>query len=140
MRARNAFTLLEVLAAVAFVGLVFTALSRSATVGIISEGDNRRRMEAALLADAAMIEIELGLQASELPADGTTEEEVDIAVDETIESHGGRPSENHAQQDAAQFLPRERVGRQQVVADANSVFLRVRGLDDLVLRPARRRW
>jgi len=77
MRSRNAFTLLEVLAAVAFVGLVFTALSRSATIGIISEGNNRRRMEAALLADSAMMEIELGLQASELPADGTTEEEVD---------------------------------------------------------------
>lgn len=77
MRARRGFTLLEVLAAVAFVGLVFTALSRSATVGIISEGDNRRRMEAALVADAAMAEIELGLQSFVLPADGISEEEVD---------------------------------------------------------------
>jgi len=77
MRARRGFTLIEVLAAVAFVGLVFTALSRSATVGIISEGDNRRRMEAAMLADAEMTRIEIGLQNLQIPAEGTTEQEID---------------------------------------------------------------
>ncbi|NRA98164.1 MAG: type II secretion system protein [Planctomycetes bacterium] len=77
MRTSRGFTLLEVLAAVAFVGLVFTALSRSATVGIISEGDNRRRMEAAALADAEMTQIELGLQSSGVPEDGLSEREVD---------------------------------------------------------------
>ncbi|MEE2677480.1 MAG: type II secretion system protein [Myxococcota bacterium] len=77
MRNSNGFTLLEVLAAVAFVGLVFTALSRSATVGIISEGDNRRRMEAAMLADATMTAIEAGLKTLQLPPEGITEEEVD---------------------------------------------------------------
>lgn len=77
MRASRGFTLLEVLAAVAFVGLVFTALSRSATVGIISEGDNRRRMEAASLADAEMIQIELDLRNTGVPEDGQTEREID---------------------------------------------------------------
>ncbi len=80
MKARRAFTLLEVLAAVAFVGLVFTALSRSATVGIIAEGDNRRRMQAAMLADAAMTELELAFQAMTFPPDGITEEEIDDFV------------------------------------------------------------
>lgn len=73
---RAAFTLLEVLAALALLGLVFTALARSGNQGIVSEGKSRRRLEASLLADATLAEIELDLARGSLPEPGVTQEEV----------------------------------------------------------------
>ena len=64
-RAERALTLLEVMAAVALLGIVFTFLAKAATQGIRSEADSRRRMEASLLADATLAEIETRLAAGE---------------------------------------------------------------------------
>ncbi len=76
-RRRQAMTLLEVLAAVALLGIVFTALSRSATLGVLSEGDSRRRLQASLLADSRLTQLELAASAGVLPEIGVTEEEQD---------------------------------------------------------------
>ena len=64
-RAERALTLLEVLAAVALLGILYTFLARAATQGVRSEADSRRRMEASLLADATLAEIETQLAAGE---------------------------------------------------------------------------
>lgn len=70
-------TLLEVLAAVALLGIVFTALSRSATLGVLSEGDSRRRLEASLLADTKLAQLELAVGAGAVPELGVVEDEQD---------------------------------------------------------------
>ena len=64
-RAERALTLLEVMAAVALLGILYTFLAKAATQGVRSEADSRRRMEASLLADAALAEIETRLAAGE---------------------------------------------------------------------------
>lgn len=46
-----AFTLLEVMAAVAIVAIVFTTLARVANEGLRSQGVSKRRLEASLIAD-----------------------------------------------------------------------------------------
>jgi prepilin-type N-terminal cleavage/methylation domain-containing protein len=79
-RSRAAFTLLEVLAAIALLGVVFTALSRSAAVGVLSEGHSRRLFEASLLADTQLAELQLAALAGEVPEIGVTESEVDDFV------------------------------------------------------------
>jgi len=56
------FTLLEVMAAVAIVAIVFTTLARVASEGLRSEGSSKRRLEASLLADAALADVEAQLQ------------------------------------------------------------------------------
>jgi prepilin-type N-terminal cleavage/methylation domain-containing protein len=60
-RAERALTLLEVMAAVALLGILYTVLARAATQGVRSEADSRRRMEASLMADATLAEIETRL-------------------------------------------------------------------------------
>jgi len=57
-RSEAGFTLLEVMAAVAIIAIVFTTLARVASEGLRSEGSSKRRLEASLLADAALAEIE----------------------------------------------------------------------------------
>ncbi|MBW2269174.1 MAG: prepilin-type N-terminal cleavage/methylation domain-containing protein [Deltaproteobacteria bacterium] len=74
---QGGFTLLEVLAAVALLGIVFTALARSASVGVLSEGDSRRRLEASLVADLQLAELELAALSGETPELGVTETELD---------------------------------------------------------------
>jgi prepilin-type N-terminal cleavage/methylation domain-containing protein len=64
-RAERALTLLEVMAAVALLGIVFTYLAKAATQGVRSEADSKLRMEASLLADATLAEIETRLAAGE---------------------------------------------------------------------------
>jgi len=54
---RAAFTLIEVLAAVAVLGILFTVLARSAAQGLRAEGESRRRMEATLLAELTLQEL-----------------------------------------------------------------------------------
>lgn len=68
-------TLLEVLAAVALLGIVFTALARSASLGVLSEGDSRRRLEASLVADSRLAQIELAANSGTAPEIGFIEEE-----------------------------------------------------------------
>jgi prepilin-type N-terminal cleavage/methylation domain-containing protein len=74
-RAERALTLLEVMAAVALLGIVYTFLAKAATQGVRSEADSRRRMEASLLADATLAEIEIRLATGETLQPERTEEE-----------------------------------------------------------------
>lgn len=71
----GAFTLLEVMAAVAVVAIVFTTLARVATQGLQSEGTSHRRLEASLLADSVLADIEDELAAGIAPEIGSSEEE-----------------------------------------------------------------
>jgi len=70
-----AFTLLEVMAAVAVVAIVFTQLARVANEGLRSEGISRRRLEASLIADRYLAEIESSLAAGLAPEIGESEAE-----------------------------------------------------------------
>jgi prepilin-type N-terminal cleavage/methylation domain-containing protein len=53
-----AFTLLEVLAAVAIMGIWYTVIATGALYGLRSEGENLRRIRASLVADEHLAEIE----------------------------------------------------------------------------------
>jgi prepilin-type N-terminal cleavage/methylation domain-containing protein len=77
MRASRGFTLLEVMAAVAILGLVYAVLARAATQGVVTEGESRRRMEAALLADERLADLETRLATGEVLPDGIREDELD---------------------------------------------------------------
>lgn len=81
---RRGFTLLEVLVAVALLGLVVSVLARSAIQGLGYEGDASRRLRASLLADAALwrIEADLKLGAPPKPLEQSEEiEEFRVAVE-----------------------------------------------------------
>jgi type II secretory pathway pseudopilin PulG len=67
------FTLLEVLAAFLIFAVLFTVLAGTASEAFRSEGANRRRLEASLLADAKLAELE-----EETPEIGEESEEDDI--------------------------------------------------------------
>jgi len=73
MRARAGFTLLEVLAAVLVVGMVFTVLAGANIDGLRAEGLAARRLEASLVADRTLSELEAGVA----PPLGTVESELD---------------------------------------------------------------
>jgi len=62
-----AFTLLEVLAAVAILALVYTVLARIGIQGFRAEGGADRRLRASLMADDMMVEIEGQLQMGSAP-------------------------------------------------------------------------
>ena len=80
-RAERALTLLEVMAAVALLGILYTFLAKAATQGVRSEADSRRRMEASLLADATLAEIETLLAVGEtLQLERTEIEEEEFRV------------------------------------------------------------
>ncbi|HEY8155399.1 MAG TPA: type II secretion system protein [Myxococcota bacterium] len=53
-RSNRAFTLLEVMAAVALLGILYTVLARVAIEALRAEGESRRRLEAALIADTKL--------------------------------------------------------------------------------------
>lgn len=79
------FTLLEVLAAVLVLGLLYTMLAHVAIDGLRSEGESKRRLGASLLADRVLAEIESQLDAGVVPPLGSTEEQddpyqVDVSV------------------------------------------------------------
>ena len=75
-RPTRGFTLFEVLASVLVLGLVFTILADTAMQGLRSEGTNRRRGEASLLADRRLAELEASFTGGPPLAPGRTEEEV----------------------------------------------------------------
>jgi prepilin-type N-terminal cleavage/methylation domain-containing protein len=77
-RSDLAFTLLEVMAAVAVVAIVFTTLSRVASEGLRSEGISKRRFEASLLADEVLAGIEEQAALGILPEIGSEEYEEGI--------------------------------------------------------------
>ena len=62
-RAERGLTLLEVLAAVALLGILYTALAATTSQGIWNEFESRQRLEASLLADEVLARIELDLRA-----------------------------------------------------------------------------
>src|SRR3990172_850985 len=74
-RAERGLTLLEVLGAVALLGILYTVLAGSAIEGLRSEGESRRRLAASLLADLRMAEIELSLGSGAAPPLGAKSEE-----------------------------------------------------------------
>jgi prepilin-type N-terminal cleavage/methylation domain-containing protein len=76
-RGKAAFTLLEVLAAVAVVALVFTTLITLQIEAMGGEGEAWRRMRASLLADRVLGEIEGQLAAGVAPSVGRTESDED---------------------------------------------------------------
>jgi prepilin-type N-terminal cleavage/methylation domain-containing protein len=77
---RRGFTLLEVLAAVAVLAIVYTVLAGSAMQGLANEGESYRRLQASLIADRYLAGIEASLAAG-APELGVTEsEEGDFAV------------------------------------------------------------
>jgi prepilin-type N-terminal cleavage/methylation domain-containing protein len=82
----RALTLLEVLAAVAILGILYTALATKAIEGIHNEGNSRRRLEASLLADQTLSDLELQIAEGATPPVGKTESEqddyrVEVSVD-----------------------------------------------------------
>ncbi len=74
-RAGGAFTLLEVMAAVAVLGFTVAMLSRGAIQGMRYEGDASRRLGASLLADRALFEAESALALDVPPVPGRQERE-----------------------------------------------------------------
>ena len=74
-RGTAGLTLLEVLAAVALMGLVYTALASTANQGVLSEFDSLRRFQASLLADATLAQIETTAAMKESPELGKFEQE-----------------------------------------------------------------
>ena len=69
------FTLIEVLAAIAILGLLYTLLTESAIEGLRSEKASLRRLEASLIADSWLAELEMQLGAGGVPPLGELEEE-----------------------------------------------------------------
>jgi len=71
------FTLFEVLGAVALLGLTYTVLSETAIRGLLTEGRTGRILEASMLADLRLAEIESGLNEGLVPPLGEDETESD---------------------------------------------------------------
>lgn len=83
-RRLRGFTLLEVLAAVAVLALVYTSLARAAMQGLSNQGDASRRLRASVLADEALGQIEALLAAGTAPPVGQSElpsEDPDFAIE-----------------------------------------------------------
>ncbi len=74
-RRSGAFTLLEVLAAVLVLGLLYAVLADVAMQGLRSEGETNRRLEASLLADRVLADIEQEIAAGSAPPIDVTESE-----------------------------------------------------------------
>lgn len=73
--ARNGFTLVEVMAAVLVLGLLYTVLASAAMRGLRSEGIDRRRADAEMIADRELTEIETALASGAPLEDGLLERE-----------------------------------------------------------------
>lgn len=85
-RRERAFTLFEVMAAVLVLGMLYAVLANAAMQGLQSEGETRRRLQASLIADRALAEIETQLSLGVIPRSGVEEEEQDpFLVRVTIE-------------------------------------------------------
>jgi prepilin-type N-terminal cleavage/methylation domain-containing protein len=83
LRRRGGFTLLEVLAAVAVLAIVYTSLARAAMQGLANQGDASRRLRASVLADDALGQIEALLATGSAPPVGESElpsEDPDFAI------------------------------------------------------------
>lgn len=74
-RLRGGFTLLEVLCAVAVLGIALTALARASVMGLQDEGETTRRAQASLLADRTIEGIEANMELGQAPEPGTQEDD-----------------------------------------------------------------
>ena len=74
---QSGFTLLEVMAAVGIMALVFTVLASHAMQGLASHGQSRRTLAAADIADEIMADLEIGMNEQVLPPEGVEESERD---------------------------------------------------------------
>lgn len=63
----SGLTLVEVLAAVAVLGVGYVTVIQAGSEGLLREGETRRHLEASLIADQALFEIELDLDAGMMP-------------------------------------------------------------------------
>lgn len=80
-KTNSGFTLFEVLAAVAILGVFFVVLANVALDGMRFEGDAERRMRASVLADRFLAEVEHAFSTGVSPPVGATEsEEEEFAV------------------------------------------------------------
>jgi prepilin-type N-terminal cleavage/methylation domain-containing protein len=75
---RRGFTLLEVMAAVLVLGLIYTVLAEAAIRGLRSEGISRRRVEASLIADRFLADLESQVELGQVPASGQDQQDVDV--------------------------------------------------------------
>jgi len=69
--------MLEVLGAAALLAFVYIALTRSEIEGLRSEQESNRRLQASLLADQRLADLELDLASGTVPSLGDVEEEAD---------------------------------------------------------------
>ena len=89
---RDAFTLLEVMAAVLVLGLIYTLLAQAAIRGVSAEGVSRRRVEASLIADRYLADLESQAALGQIPTSGGEEEDVDVyRVDVKVQSYDPTP-------------------------------------------------
>jgi prepilin-type N-terminal cleavage/methylation domain-containing protein len=70
-RQRGGFTLLEVLAAVAILSIWYLVIANAAVQGLRAEGQSRRRLEAGLVADRRLAEVEAAAMTGQFPRGGT---------------------------------------------------------------------
>ena len=85
-RAELGLTLLEVLAAVALLGILYTYLAKAATEGILTAGNSRWRLEASLLADEEIAALERQLlEGAPLEADSAEAERGAFKVTREVE-------------------------------------------------------
>jgi prepilin-type N-terminal cleavage/methylation domain-containing protein len=89
---RRGFTLFEVMAAVLVLGVIFGVLAEVAIEGLRAEGSSRRRLEASLLADELLNDLEGELLAGAFPEVGSSEREVgDFRVTVEVEPFDPSP-------------------------------------------------
>lgn len=69
----SGFTLVEVMAAVALLGILFTVLASVAIRGLRAEGESKRRIDASLIADRQMTDIETEFVHGIVPPTGRSE-------------------------------------------------------------------
>ncbi len=120
-------TLLEVLGAVALLGILYTALAGSAIEGLRSEGESRRRLEASLLVDDRLTQLELSLASGVTPPIGTDEQEVDgftVATDVRPFELPPRPEADEARAEPTSLAAKRAAAR---AKDAPSLFAPPRG-------------
>ena len=72
--AKRGFTLLEVLAAVAILGVWYMVMATIAMQGLRAEGQSQRRLRASLIADRVVADLEANLAARIAPVAGEEEE------------------------------------------------------------------
>ena len=76
-RSERGFTLVEVMGAVALLAILYTFLAGDAIQALRNESESKRRLEASLLMDATLAEIETSYLLGITPPVGETETEID---------------------------------------------------------------